>query len=216
MANGILIVKGPATSGPRIVDPLSLTIWDLDVGTSETHSHKVDWTDQPVESGLDVTDHAIIQPDEVTISGIISDTPLGLALPLPDRAQSGYETLLRLKDERRLVTLVTGLKVYSDMGIVSVSAQRQPGQGQSVRPTVTLKKVRLVQSVTIPIPPEILKPPQKPSGSSAVDAGTQPTEALGVVDPVEGVDVLTEESDAVDIWADESIAAGLVDKFGTY
>lgn len=201
----VLLVKQPATSGSKILEPFSLTIFDFDVTTQEQHKHPVEWTQNPVETGLEITDNAVVQPDELTITGVITDTPIGLAIPFPERAQSGYETLLRLKDDRRLVTVVTGLRVYQDMAITDVSVQRDPKNGQAVRPTVSFRKVIIVNSVTIPIPPEILDPPLQPGGASDVDAGKQPTEDLGDVGTA-AADA-TPEGDAVDIWTDQSLPA---------
>jgi hypothetical protein len=205
----VLLVKPPATSGAKIVEILSFTIFNFDVTTSEQHKHSVDWTKNPVETGLEVTDNAVVQPDELTLSGVISDTPLGLTVPLPDRAQSSYDTLLRLKDQKLLVTVVTGIKVYQDMGISGVTLQRDPKNGQAIRPTVTFRKIRIVNSVTIAIPPEILAPPVQPSGASEIDGGKQPTTDVGDVGS-EAANA-TPEGDAANGFFDESIAVGLFD-----
>ena len=198
----VLLVKSPAASGARIIELLALTILDFDATTQESHNHKVNWTSHPVESGIDVTDNAVIQPDELTLNCVISNTPLGLSLPIPDKALSGYETLLRLKDSKRLVTVVTGLRVYTNMGITNVSVPRAQGDGQKLRFTVNFKEIRKVVSVEIEIPPELLKPKVKAGGQSPVDAGTQPTAA---------VEAGSEEAAGVDVF--QSKAAKLFDKW---
>jgi hypothetical protein len=180
----VLIVKPPAVQGASIIEPLALTVVVFDATMSEDHTSSVEWTDFPVESGLDVTDHAIENPNEVVITGVISDTPL-FATPTPNRSRSAFETLIRLKESHKLVTVVTGLKVYNNMGIVSVTTTRDNQTGQAVVPVVEFKQIRLVQSVTIPIPPELLKPSVAPGGSSESDAGAQSPSDVDVdsVDP---------------------------------
>jgi hypothetical protein len=172
----VLIIKPPALVGSTIIDPLSLTVFSFDVTTNEDHAHSTEWTEFPVETGLDISDHAVDVADEVTITGIISDTPV-YGVPAPDRAKQAYETLLRLRSAHRLVTVVTGLRVYNSMGITSVSTSRDAETGQSVMPTVTFKQISLVQSVTIPIPAALLKPQVVAGGQSPVDAGAQAPES---------------------------------------
>jgi hypothetical protein len=205
----VLIVKGPADSGARIIELLTLTIFDFDATTKEAHTHDVDWTMNPVESGIDVTDHAVLKPEELSLSGIVTDTPIGGLPPLPGRAQSAFDTLLRLRDSKRLVTVVTGLQVYTDMGITSVKVSRDKNTGQSIRPEVSFRKIRKVASIEIEIPPELLKPAVKPGAQSPVDAGVQPPEDI----PIAVVD--SEDAIALEMWEDKagSTAANIMDKW---
>lgn len=45
--------------------------FDFDVVTIEQHTSKLKLTDNPVESGTKITDHAILEPKELTINGIL-------------------------------------------------------------------------------------------------------------------------------------------------
>ena len=49
---------------------------ELDASLSESHSMNATVTEYPVEEGADIADHIRRQPDTITISGIVSDTPL--------------------------------------------------------------------------------------------------------------------------------------------
>jgi hypothetical protein len=210
----ILLIKSPSTSGSQIVDPLILASFQFDVTTEETESRSTDWTSNPVENGLDVSDNAVVKPINLSLSGVISDTPLNSVLvPLPNTAKDAYDTLIRLQESRSLVTVVTGLEVYPNMGIVSVDSSRNSKTGQTLRPKVKLRQVRLVTSVEIAIPPELLKPKVSASAQSGIDAGKQPTTDI----PYDGDEVtasITEETEAMDIFNDKSAAATLLDKWG--
>lgn len=52
------------------------TIIQLDVSTSETHERESPTTDHPVENGQEISDNILIRPQTLSITGIISDTPL--------------------------------------------------------------------------------------------------------------------------------------------
>lgn len=159
----------------RIIDNLLLS-WSFDATTEEQYEDSTEWTDHPVESGLPVSDHAIDQPVRVTLAGVVSESVAGIpgAVPLPDRARQAYDRLLSLKARHQLVTVVTGLRVLQNMGIEKVNLARDARTGLAVHPTVELKEVRLVASVTVPVPPEILKAEAKAAGqTSNVDAGKQ-------------------------------------------
>lgn len=48
----------------------------LDATINEQFTKEVEPTNNPVEEGVDITDHAIIKPEKLTIEGTISATPL--------------------------------------------------------------------------------------------------------------------------------------------
>jgi len=168
------VTKPPAQSGARIIDPVLLTLIEFDVTLDESYEDTVEWTEYPVETGIPITDHAIIDPVRLTLSGVITDTPTRPgAVPFRDRSRLAYERLLALKDARTLVTVVTSLRPLANMGIESVDLKRDATTGQAVTPVVTLKQIRIVNSVSVPIPPEILSPPAKAGQQSQLDAGKQ-------------------------------------------
>lgn len=58
------------------------TVVQLDASIHEEHSRSSPATEFPVENGTDISDHVIIKPFKLTITGIISDTPIGNAKQL--------------------------------------------------------------------------------------------------------------------------------------
>lgn len=53
------------------------TAFQLDVSVSEEHSRDSVPTQFPVEDGSNISDHIFISPFQLSITGVISDTPLG-------------------------------------------------------------------------------------------------------------------------------------------
>lgn len=61
----------------QFIQNASSTVIQLDASLKETHSRKSTLTKFPVENGQTISDHIIIEPFEISINGIITDTPIG-------------------------------------------------------------------------------------------------------------------------------------------
>lgn len=46
-------------------------IFSLDINTSEQHTSKLKLTENPIESGANIADHAVLDPKEISINGLI-------------------------------------------------------------------------------------------------------------------------------------------------
>jgi hypothetical protein len=162
----------------------------LDASVNETHQGDVDVTDHPVEEGADISDHARVKPETVSIEAVISNTPLNSAQQ--KRVQSaqgdvtaetvgvdspagavgfaevGYVRLKQLKDARQLVKVITGLRVYDNMMLTSLSIPRNAGVGDALRFTAQFKQVRLAQ-----VRVKIVKVAKEPKANAKVDTGKQ-------------------------------------------
>ena len=150
--------------------------WDFDIVTGEGHQHDAEWPTSPVEDGADVSDHCHLSPEELTLDGLVTDDNEEGDL---DRAKAAYEALLDIRNARELVTVVTDLRVYESMGILSVSTSVGKDTGKAVNPSVTLRQIRIVNSVSIPVPPDVLSPPVRSSGQSTVELEKQALDMEG-------------------------------------
>jgi hypothetical protein len=164
----------------RIIDPILLTLFEFDVVTSENWEDTSEITRFPVESGLSITDHIIRQPVRLSLEGVVTNTPLPPTIPLFQRAQAAYERLRELHDSGSVVAVSSGLRIQESMGISSVGLVLDASTGDAIAPSVTLEEVRIVQSVTVAVPEEILRADVKAEGQSEADAGKQ---APGAPDP---------------------------------
>lgn len=131
----------------------SLTI---EATLSENHEARSQVTQQPVELGSNISDHIINEPDRVSITGFISNTPV--AGGFSNRAQDAFEALYAIRDAKELVTVVTGYRVYNNMAISSISIPRDQFTGESIRFTVELIEVRTSASNSVSVFGQILSP----------------------------------------------------------
>jgi len=148
---------------------------ELDCSLSENHVFSAEVTEHPVEIGGDISDNVKQNPDEVTITGIVTNYPaqwLASLSTIPGRAETALEQLRSMKALGKLVDVVTGLREYSSMIISRVEAPRSAGVGDAVQVTVTLRNVQVVQSKTVAAPV-----PAQARGTATSAAGKKPPAA---------------------------------------
>lgn len=130
----------------------------LDASVQEDHTASARITTNPVEDGSVVADHVVLEPETLSIDGIITDDPITYHMRPGEpgaegrsRAIDGYQLLLKLLEERQPLTVVTGLRVYRDMVLTRVSVPRQADTGAALRFTAELTRVRIVSSQVVPM-----------------------------------------------------------------
>jgi hypothetical protein len=155
--------------------PGRISVLNLDATIRETEEYTNEVTEFPVESGFSISDHVIRKPERVTIEGFITNTPIPnsiVSAPLlifgqGNRVKYALEKLLTFagfdpsgvnsKHERgtaaapQLIDVETGLRVYNDMIIESLSVPRDNGTGETLRFTVSLKKCIIVKTEFVKI-----------------------------------------------------------------
>jgi len=153
------------------VTQVQIGVVTVDASISEDHGAEVATTDNPVEVGVDVTDHARPMPRTFTMTGVVSDTPLVQGLSaIPGRSLSAYKQLLELHDTPQLITVVTGLQTYTNLLMVALHAPRDAKTGHSVPFSASFKEVQIVESQTIQIARKV--PKTKPPANLGKGAAT--------------------------------------------
>lgn len=159
-----LLVTEPLYDGTQ--DVITEIPLDARVGSSYRFSSEI--TQYPVESGATITDHVHLRPDEITIEGMVTDTPvnelptvLGLrgdnqAAPAGARTQGAFDALWTVWRNRLPLTVVTEYLVLDDMIIESLEIPKSPDRGEAIWFTLTLKKITTVETLTAALPPEIV------------------------------------------------------------
>jgi hypothetical protein len=122
----------------------SLTI---EATISENHRASSQVTKQTIEDGSSVSDHIINDPETVTIEGFISNTPISGGFQ--NNAQNAFDELYRIRENKQLITVVTGYRVYNNMAITNINVPRDRSTGQSIRFTVDLAFVRTVGNTNV-------------------------------------------------------------------
>lgn len=150
---------------------------EFDATLSETHVGNAEVTRHPVEVGSDISDHVRRLPEQVTLNGIVTNTPILFLASLresPRRAEEAYEKIKELKDAGALVSVVTSLREYANMAITGFSVTRDARTGQVLNATVDFTEVltAALQTVDVPEPAEGV-----PSKKAPTNRGGKPPTA---------------------------------------
>lgn len=161
---------------------------DLDATIQDTHEYANKVTEFPVEDGSVISDHIISEPVRLSINGFVTNSPvslLGVASNILNglgtaRVQNAFDELLRLQEgvkddkgiiQRELITVVTGLRVYTNMVMVSLSVPRDRTTGDSLRFSAEFRKIEIAKSEFVAV--ENLKTDSQKTGPSTVAKGRQ-------------------------------------------
>lgn len=104
---------------------------EMDTTMTEVHKYTAVSTTYPVESGQQVTDHIYNLPTKVTISGIVTDTPVNI-FSERNRSIRVFNALVEIHRKREVVTLITGIKQYKNMVMTTLNVPRDIQTGQSL------------------------------------------------------------------------------------
>jgi len=174
-----------------------------DATIREVHDYKNDVTEWPVEEGFNITDHIRRAPDEITIDGFITNSPvlqtniqrigqfvgtqtdpfiagvIGSAANIggavfkslkredsANQVELALDILLAISGRKidgsnidpQLIQIITGLRVYTNMAMQSLSIPRDAKTGEAMNFTSRFKQIEVVSTeiVTIPNPnPEV-------------------------------------------------------------
>lgn len=129
---------------PRLLGPIP-----LDVVITEEHYSSLAITENPIEFGADVADHAYVEPKRLRMHCAIAGGPIGGGIihGFPStRVQAAYEALVALQESREPFDIVTGLTIYENMLIESIIPFRDVRNAAILEFDVSLKEVIVVES----------------------------------------------------------------------
>jgi len=124
---------------------------ELDVVLEEQHNYDAAVTQYPIETGESISDHVNLNPIRLTMRGFITQTPvqlLNLSTILgDDLIQTAFDKLIEIRDNKDVVDVVSGLKVYSDMIMNRLSIPRDNRTGQSLQFTAEFTQIKKTASI---------------------------------------------------------------------
>lgn len=184
------LIYDPRKSPTSITNDI-ITI-DLDVMSDEVHEWGNDVTENPVELGAPVADHIQEKAKKLTITGMITDTPIDPAVIgqfagsidgglFSARLQTHFDFLDSLSKLRATLIVYTRYKVYTDMALVSCNISRSTGLGEALPFTLQFIHIRLVQTQTVDVPPGISRKIDKKIDKATANK-TQPAANAGKVE----------------------------------
>ena len=120
----------------------------IDIVSSEVIELPSETTDNPIESGSEVTDHIINKPIMLRMICQIGGSTL---LNFADRKLEGYEALKKLRDDRQPVTVVSGLETFSNMLINNISIDRNLQNASVLQFSIEFKQAKIVSSQRVDV-----------------------------------------------------------------
>ncbi|OOF52568.1 phage baseplate protein [Rodentibacter trehalosifermentans] len=128
---------------------------ELDALLTESTSLRSQITEYPVEDGTVISDHITKEAETLSLNGVITGAGT-LFSPSFGKVELlvAKEALRELHNARELVTVVTGLDVYSDFAIESLDIERNADDGERLNISAELRKIKKVQLRTEEMPPE--------------------------------------------------------------
>jgi len=179
----------------------------VDASVRELHEARSEITTNPIEDGADITDHVRNMPLTMTMQGVISDTPIGLAFVDnikgiigtattifggSSRSHDAYDDLMKLRKTREPFDLVTGLKVYQNMILQDLRIERTAKTGKSIQFTARLKQIEIARTKKVAAP---LKSDAANIGAVKADIGKKVSDIVPPNSPIAtGSDVTTSET----------------------
>lgn len=188
----------------------------LDAVISETTTSNVRVTRNPVELGADINDHAIIEPKEYSLEGVVTDSPLiGLGAiqqigslftssgffgasseDSRTRSQAAFDSLIAIQEAREPITIQTGLKQYDNMLISNITVTQDKDKSRAIFFTAKLTEIILTSTQEIEFPQDsLLADGTQQQGSSPINEGQKGLESA---------------------TGNKSVAASLADNFGGF
>lgn len=130
----------------------------FDAVFQEDHESELEVTDNPVETGVVVSDHAYMKPLRFTLSAGVSDTPLRTTADDPfasdaGRSKRAFELLTELQAKAEPFDVQTGLKLYKNMVCTSVRTSQDKDTSGALVFTAEIREVIIVYTQVVKYPP---------------------------------------------------------------
>lgn len=120
----------------------------FDTMITEEHKYNARVTNYPVEDGTIVSDHILKLPDVIVLSGLVTDTPLNIFASF-NRSILAFQQLVNIFENRQIVQVTTGIKVYQNMAITSLDVPRNIRTGQTLTFNITLQQINFDDTIQV-------------------------------------------------------------------
>lgn len=123
----------------------------------EDHTSELEVTDNPIETGALVSDHAFMKPLRLTITAGVSEVLLPSGNPDygdgAERPTTAYELFSALQQEREPFDVQTGLRIYENMMCINFQSRQDKDTAGIFYFTAQLREVLIVDTETTTYPP---------------------------------------------------------------
>ena len=155
----------------RNIQPVSVAGIEFPAMLDETQTFTSDIPEYPVETGFVISDNITLQPMELPLTLLLSDTPLTWRGRV--RSMSEVESMLKeLYFSKTPFTVVTPSGTFESMGLTSMQIKRSSENGYNKEVSLSLRQINVTATKTAAIPDSYGK-----SGATGANAGTASTSA---------------------------------------
>jgi hypothetical protein len=161
------IMKKPRSPQHTTIITADYKVLAFDAATSIGHQFSSKVTSYSVEDRSTVSDHVVNSNPTFTVSGVFSDasapsTPTKTKSEVKSLLASAgiggntrhhqytqsetYRLLLKIRDDRKTITLITPIDTYTDLILTELSIPRATGQGDALFVDMTFEKIRRVSN----------------------------------------------------------------------
>jgi hypothetical protein len=139
--------------------------FDFDAVIRESHTSELEVTENPVETGVSVSDHAFMRPLRLDIEACVGDAWVHgqddkgnkvkdlFSSDAGSRAFIAFKRLQDLQSAAEPFTVQTGLRLYENMVITSLSVPQDAATASSLCFQASLREVIRVSTQTVTYPP---------------------------------------------------------------
>ena len=191
----------------RVAIIRSVSGFVFDAVFEEDHTAELEVTDNPIESGVTVSDHAYMKPLKVKIKAGVSDAVLNPITRFfgadqfsggTSRSKRAFDLLCDLQKSAEPFDVQTGLKLYKNMVCTSIRTSQDSSTSSALIFEAELREVIIVTTEAVTYKPTKARQAQKPKGGGEQqgkpiedpkksDALTKALEATGIKVNMEAV-----------------------------
>lgn len=168
-SNGMIIFTPPE-------NPMSIGDLEFDVLMEATETLDSEVPSHPVEDRFPVHDHAINNPQKLSITGVITPLPVTwydrFGGENPTRTTDALDTLKEIRRKRETVTIITRRGAYQDMILTSLTIPHNQENAVAIRIEMEFQHIRKVNSKTAIISEEMAAAAKNKAGQTEQNAGS--------------------------------------------
>jgi hypothetical protein len=139
----------------------------FDAVLKTSHASKITTTSHPVESGANITDHAFVDPAEVTIEiGMTDCNGVGVS-------DAMFKSLQALQTSRQPMTIQTRFKQYTNMLVISMSVPDDYMTMNALKAVLMCREIIIVGAATVAVSSQSQKSGSTSSGTKQAQSASR-------------------------------------------
>lgn len=136
-------------------------------------------TQHPIEDGASISDHIILDNTKLDIEGLVTGAAslAGNAF-VSATPKEALQALLRAREKREVVQVLTSLTTFEDMAITSMSFPRDNETGDALDIKISFEQITIASSSFVQVAPVVLASDIADAASGTETLGSQETSVV--------------------------------------